>query len=271
MRIALFLSLLLILSAGRLSAEPDADGSAGLIDEDRIVADNPRMRYFCVRAEGVEPPPTGYRLLVVLPGGDGSADFHPFVKRIFTSSLDDSWLLAQVVAAKWTPEQRIVWPTDGLSVAGQEFSTEQFVGRVVDDVRLRHKLDGRHIYTLSWSSSGPAAYAIALARRTVVTGSYIAMSVFKPQYLPPPENARGRVFYLDHSPDDRLCPIRMAREAEASLTAAGAMVRFHEYQGGHGWRGDVYGRIRKGLEWMTAMNQQDTHIGATPPWPKDGP
>lgn len=37
-------------------------------------------------------------LLIVLPGGDGSADFHPFVKRIHENALSENFILAQPIA-----------------------------------------------------------------------------------------------------------------------------------------------------------------------------
>jgi predicted esterase len=154
------------------------------------------------------------------------------------------------VAFKWTESQEIVWPTRDSPVAGQKFSTEDFVEAVVGDVARRHPLDNKSIFTLSWSSGGRAAYAVSLAEATSVTGSYIAMSVFKPDYLPPLKNARNRAYFIDHSPEDRICPFRMAEAAKKSLEEHGARVRFNVYEGGHGWHGDVYTRIRSGIEWL---------------------
>jgi predicted esterase len=42
----------------------------------------------------------------------------------------------------------------------------------------------------------------------------------------------------------------MAEEANKSLAANGARVRLETYAGGHGWHGDVYGDIRRGVEWL---------------------
>ncbi len=76
------------------------------------------------------------------------------------------------------------------------------------------------------------------------------MSVFKPDDLPPLENARGRKFAIQHSPDDRVCPFRMAQDAEKQLTEKGAAVKFTETQGGHGWNGNVFGNMRSNLDWL---------------------
>jgi hypothetical protein len=34
------------------------------------------------------------------------------------------------------------------------------------------------------------------------------------------------------------------------LRRAGAKVQLRTYDGGHGWRGDVYGEIRRGIGWL---------------------
>ena len=76
------------------------------------------------------------------------------------------------------------------------------------------------------------------------------MSVFNPRFLPPLKGANGHAYYLYHSPQDRVCPYRMAEQAKASLAENGAKVRLATYDGGHGWRGDVYADIRGGVEWL---------------------
>ena len=44
----------------------------------------------------------------------------------------------------------------------------------------------------------------------------------------------------------------MAVSARDELREHGAVVKFTEYSGGHGWRGNVFGNIRKGVEWLEA-------------------
>ena len=102
---------------------------------------------------------------------------------------------------------------------------------------------------VSWSSGGPAAYAVALTNKKV-TGSLVAMSVFKPDQLPELKAAKGHPFFLYHSPDDQVCPYRMAEQAEKDLTKAGAKVKLMDYEGGHGWRGPLYDDIKGGIEWL---------------------
>src|SRR5262249_49879128 len=133
---------------------------------------------------------------------------------------------------------------------GQKFSTEEFVEAVIKDVRGMHKLDDGNIFTLSWSSSGPAAYAASLSKNAAVKGSFVAMSVFVPARLPQLDAARGHAYYLYHSPDDTTCNYSFAEQAKKSLAAAGARVQLVTYSGGHGWHGDVFGDIRRGVAWL---------------------
>ncbi len=220
---------------------PSQDLRAGKDDHKRYFLGGP--------SKGANEPKNGYGLLIVMPGGAGNAEFHPFVKRIYKNAVPEGFVLAQPVAFQWIDKQEIVWPTAKNPVEGMKFSTEEFVDAVIKDVGERHKLDPERIYTLSWSSSGPAAYAISLSNPKV-TGSFVAMSVFKPNLLPPLEKGKGHAYYLYHSPDDRVCPFRMAQQASAQLEQAGAKVKLTTYEGGHGWHGPLYDQIREGLEWL---------------------
>jgi len=200
-------------------------------------------------------PEGGYGLVIALPGGAGNADFHPFVRRIQEHALNDEFLVAQPLAVKWTPQQKIVWPTSRSRVAKMQFTTEQLVASVIDDVASKQTVDSDRVFLLAWSSSGPAAYATLLQKTTPLNGALIAMSVFKPRRLPPVENARDRSFYLLHSREDKVCPFRMAADAQQSLSSAGANVQLATYMGGHGWHGDVFGMIRKGVDWLEETGQ----------------
>jgi predicted esterase len=248
-----FLALAFASQAGSPLFAEDAKEDPELADvpsQDLRAGDDPDERYFLIgpRAKS-SPPADGYKLLVVLPGGSGDEQFLPFVKRIFKHALPREYLVAQPVAVKWTADQQIVWPTSKSPVPEMKFTTEQFIAAVIDDVAGRHQFDPQHCRTLSWSSTGPAAYAAALSNEKI-TGSFIAMSVFKPNLLPPLTEAKGRPFFLYHSPDDRVCPYRMAVQAKEVLKENGATVELSEYRGGHGWRGPLYDDIRAGLKWL---------------------
>jgi predicted esterase len=42
----------------------------------------------------------------------------------------------------------------------------------------------------------------------------------------------------------------MAERAKEKLTENGAKVTLETYEGGHGWRGNVFGSIHNGIEWL---------------------
>jgi predicted esterase len=226
------------------------DDVAGVPAEELKAGKDEQKRYFLVGpAKGAKAPRGGYGLIVVLPGGSGTADFLPFVKRIYKHAVPDGYLVAQPVAVQWQQGQAVVWPTAKVKADGMRFTTEEFVAAVIDDVAARHEVDKGRVFTLSWSSGGPAAYAASLTR-TRVTGSLVAMSVFNPKFLPALDKAKGQGYYLYHSRADKVCPFRMAEQAEQELSKAGARVKLVEYEGGHGWRGDVFGAIRGGIRWL---------------------
>ncbi|MEX2027542.1 MAG: hypothetical protein WEH44_09575, partial [Pirellulaceae bacterium] len=92
-------------------------------------------------------------------------------------------------------------------------------------------------------------YAASLSSKRVA-GSFIAMSVFKPDLLPSLEKAKGHGYYLYHSPQDKVCPFRMAEQAVKDLESNGGIVKLATYAGGHGWRGSLYRDLRAGIEWL---------------------
>ena len=255
----MLLAVLVATLAAGPAAPPGAADVADVPAADLRAAGDPTQRYFLVGpGEGVEAPEDGFGLLVVLPGGDGGPDFLTFLKRVHKNALGDRYLLAHLVAVQWTEEQRIVWPTAKARVEGQEFTTEEFVAAVVQDVSRKHKVNPARVFRLGWSSGGPPTYAAALSEGTPVKGASVAMSVFKPHQLPSLKTARDRPFWLYHSPEDKVCPIGMARAARIMLEQNGAKVRLIEYEGGHGWRGNVYGDLRQGLKWLESSGAAES-------------
>jgi len=243
--IALLVALASILPTRAASAQDEPK------PEDVLIGGDAQQRYL-LHGPGADakPPRDGWRLLIVLPGGDGSAEFAPFVGRIRENALDGDWLIAQIVAPKWSEDQTIVWPTRRSPTPGMEFGCEELFAAVVKDVAAKRELDPRYLFTLAWSSSGMLAYGLGLDPESGVTGSFVAMSVYKPDELPSLKRAKGERFYILHSPDDRVCPLRMAEQARDELGEAGAIVEYATYAGGHGWQGDVYGNLRTGLAWL---------------------
>jgi predicted esterase len=233
-------------------AKPSAASDvADIPAKDIIIGKDKNKRYFLIGPKSSSfSPKNGHKLVIVMPGGSGDEKFHSFVKRIYKKALGNDYLVAQLVAFKWHKSQSTVWPTKTNPVKGQKFSTEEFVEAVVADVKSRYRIDGKYIFTFSWSSSGPAAYAISLQKNSPITGSYVAMSVFRTKWLPALDTANGHPYFLDHSREDKVCPYSHAQQAEQLLTKAGAKVKLNTYKGGHGWRGNIYGRIKRGIKWL---------------------
>ncbi len=241
-------------AAGRTDAEAASQARPPLPVQDLLAGGDVHKRYFLIGPRGPQRPADALGLLLVLPGGDGSAEFHPFVTRIAAQATPDGYLVAQLVAPQWSPGQfeQVVWPTAGLPFDGMEFTTEAFVAAVVKDVAARYQLDEQRIFALGWSSGGPPVYAAALAPDSPLRGALVAMSVFKPDQLATLESgAKGKAFYILHSPEDFIA-MRFPESARDRLSAAGARTHLETYDGGHGWHGDVYGHIRRGLDWLAA-------------------
>ena len=213
---------------------------------------NDRMAYFLIGpAAESKAPEEGYRLLLVLPGGDGSADFLPFVKRLTENAVGDRHLVAQLVTPRWTADQanQVVWPTRRQKIKAARFATEAFMHAVVDDVKRRYKIDEHYVFALGWSSGGPPVYADLVNPKSPLAGVFVAMSVFKPDELGDLSVAKGKGVYILHSPKDFI-PLRFAESARDLLAKCGATTTLDTYAGGHGWRGDVYGDIRRGMRWL---------------------
>jgi len=235
--------------AGDPAQRPAASDPGGAPGEEVTIASDANKRYVHFAPTG-EAPSGGYKLLIVLPGGDGSAEFTPFVSRIAANALPEGYVVAQAIAPVWSDApDRVVWPTENLPDENMAFPTERFVLDIIDDVRARHQIDPGHVYILGWSSGGPAGYATTMRAGSPVRGALIAMSVFKPEMLPPLGGASGKAFYILHSPEDFI-PMRFPEDARDRLARAGAETKLEPYEGGHGWRGDPFAMIRAGVEWL---------------------
>jgi RNA polymerase sigma factor (sigma-70 family) len=243
-----------------VSPAPADSDVADIAFEERTAGNDPRKRYLLIGpSTAPNPPAKGQKLLLILPGGDGGTGFQTFVRRIAKNALPPGYLVAQLVAVSWTPEQakQIVWPTATNRPAEVGFTTEEFVEAVIADVSRTKKIDSRYVFALGWSSGGPPVYASSLSLSTRVTGWFVAMSVFKPDQLPPLENAKKRAVYIYHSQEDDICPYFMAEQAAETLRASGATVQLTTYDGGHGWRGPVYDNIRAGIDWLEERQSVD--------------
>ena len=221
--------------------------------EERLAGNDQNKRYFLMGPRAERAPERGYRLLLVLPGGDGSDQFRAFVESLAQHAVSEDYLVAQLIAPRWYDgEDGIIWPTAKSREKKMQFTTEEFIDAVVADVATAHELDQKHVYALGWSSGGPAVYAAAMRAKTPLTGAFVAMSVFKPAELPPASGAKGRPFYILHSPQDFI-RMTFTENARKQLSAAGAKVKLETYQGGHGWHGDPIDMIKAGVSWLESQ------------------
>jgi predicted esterase len=233
---------------------------ADVSSEDRRIGDNAKQRYFLIGAKEKKEPTEGYSLLIVLPGGGASAEFNPFIRRLFKYTLDENWLVAQAVAPRWNKQQaeQLVWPTEKHPHKSAKFSTEDFLQAIIDDVQVKAKINPKRIYLLGWSSGGPPCYAMALRKDSPVNGAFVAMSIFAPNSLPPLENGQDKRFYLLQSPDDRVTKFFFAEKASQALKTAGAEVHLERYAGGHGWNGPVWQMIGNGINWLVKSESESS-------------
>jgi predicted esterase len=214
------------------------------------VAGMPKSQYFLIGARVDMVPAAGNGLLVVLPGGPGSADFLPWVQNGIHAQAPDDFLCAMVVAPKWSEGQKIVWPTAARKETGMKYTTEELVRAVVKDVGKGQKIDPARTVVLCWSSSGPAVWDLLTSTDNPFARAYVAMSI----WTNPAKEALARTaklrLLLDQSPDDKTTTFDHAEKARDALKGAGAVVRLMTYHGGHGWNDNPQPRIREGLRWL---------------------
>jgi predicted esterase len=238
---------------------------AEVASKELFAGEDKNKRYFLIGAdEQAATRADSFGLVIVLPGDENGAGIDPFVKRIHEKSLSKEYLVAQLVPVKWTAEQEVIWPTEKTGVEKQGFSTEGFIEAVIKDIKAKYRLNENYIFTLSWSSGGPAAYAYSLQKEKSATGSFIAMSAFEPGSLPGLEHAKGHAYFIFHSPTDGTCPVSMAEEAEQSLKNSGARVKLQKYGGGHNWPEYPYGRITSGIWWLEENHAEPRFEASTP-------
>ena len=232
-------------------APKEPDDIADVPSKDFRCGKNEKQRYFLIGPrKDVKPPKDGFGLLVVMPGGDGLADFLAFVKRIAKNAAGDGYVVAEPVAVRWTKSQEIIWPTKKNPAAKMEFTTEEFVDAVIADAAKQQKIDPKKVYTLSWSSSGPAAYAIALREKTPVRGSFIAMSVYNKGSPAADRRGEGAPVLFAAFARRRRVQVLVRRGCQERLGGRGGEGRAREIRRGHGWHGPVFPMIKKGIEWL---------------------
>jgi predicted esterase len=218
---------------------------------------NSKQQYFLMRQRKPAKPADKYGLVVIVPGGPGTAEFLPFCANVLTAAaVPDDFLVAQLVAPQWrTGDERIVWPSRIFPDDKAEFTTEAFLAAVIDEVTTKQPIDERFVFTLGWSSSGHVLYS-ASTRVPKVRWSIIAMSRFFPARSVEMDKLKGKAYYLYHSPDDKVCPFAEAELAVKTLKERRAEAKLISYKGGHGWVPfTFYGdRIKEGILWLKDLN-----------------
>jgi predicted esterase len=210
----------------------------------------PQSRYYLTQPERDVAPGRALGLLVVLPGGNGGDDFVSFVAGSLAECAPTAFLCAMLTAPKWSPDQKIVWPTAAAPEAGMQYSTEDYVHAVIEDVGKRHKIDAQKVVLLGWSSSGPALHELLASGHSPAQRAYVAMSVWKAKDAAAVAATKGMRVVLDQSRDDKVTPFPHAEQALQMLTAAGATVRLMAHKGEHGWTDAPLPRVREGLRWL---------------------
>ncbi|MHC4401846.1 MAG: alpha/beta hydrolase [Planctomycetota bacterium] len=218
---------------------------------------NSKQQYFLMRHQKPAKPVDEHGLVVILPGGPGTAEFLPFCANVLTGfAIPDDFLVAQLVAPIWRQsDDRIVWPSHVFPDKEAEFTSEAFLAAIIDEVSKKESIDERFVFTLGWSSSGHVQYS-ASTRVPEVRGSVIAMSRFLPGCYVETDRLKGKAYYLYHSPEDRICPFAEAELAAKTLKEHGVEVKLISYKGGHGWQPyTFYGdRIKEGILWLKDLN-----------------
>src|SRR5438105_2205652 len=112
MPIALRVAVACLFAAITVARAADASAADDPPTTELTAAGNEQMRFVLIGPVAKEAPKDGSHLLLILPGGDGSADFRPFCTNILKEALPQSYVVAELIAPKWREgNDRIVWPT----------------------------------------------------------------------------------------------------------------------------------------------------------------
>jgi predicted esterase len=224
--------------------------------------DLPKSLFFVVPPAKAPKAQQQLGLVVVLPGGDGSRDFLPWVEQSLLAQAPDDCVGVLVTAVKWRPDQQIIWPTEASKVPDMQYTTSDYVRAVVAAVEKQHAIDPTRRVVVTWSSSGPAMYPLLCATDGPFSRGYVAMSIWPPG-LKDLAAAKDRRFFLDQSPEDTTTTFDHVKRAYDALTKAGACVRLSTYGGGHGWHDDPLPRLQEGLRWLLS-----DEAAPKPAWPE---
>jgi predicted esterase len=241
--------------------------------EERTAGKDPLKRYFLIRHQlAPAEMPKEFALLLILPGGTGGADFLPFCANVITRlGTPKDFLVAELVAPVWDKATAMnnVWPGKAVPDRAAKFRAEEFVSAVIEDVSAHDRIHDGWVFMLGWSSSGHVLYSSSFDNPKI-RGAFIAMSRFVPRMFSHLPNAKGKRFYLWHSPDDTVCAFSEAQNAADLLARRGALTILKSYPGGHGWvpNSNYIDRIKEALVWFRAPEAEAKTMQSR--WATDG-
>src|SRR5256885_326055 len=98
----------------------------------QTVGRNADQKYFLIEHKGGTETGKARGLILILPGGPGSADFLPFCANVLTLyGIPADFVAAELVAPQWsTNEDRVVWPSRAFPDRHSKFTSDEFLGAV---------------------------------------------------------------------------------------------------------------------------------------------
>ena len=155
-------------------------------------------------------------LVVALHGGAGSG------RSFLWSWLRDARSHGAIVAA----------PTatgDTWALTGRDPDTPN-LGRIVEGLRARWRIDPQRILLTGMSDGGTFSYVSGLEPASPFTHMAPVAAAFHPMLasMADPERVKGLPIHIAHGALDWMFPVQMARDARDALTAAGAQVTYRE-------------------------------------------
>jgi phospholipase/carboxylesterase len=163
-------------------------------------------------------PSRAWPLVVALHGGAGNG------RGFLWSWLRDARAHGAILAA----------PTavgDTWALQGEDRDTPN-LARLVHDIRARWRIDPKRLLLTGMSDGGTFSYVSGLEAGSPFTHLAPAAAAFHPMLaaFADADRLRGLPIHIAHGVHDWMFPVDMAREARATLAAAGARVTYREVE-----------------------------------------
>lgn len=190
---------------------------------------------------------------IILPGGFGDVAFLPFCANLFARrAYPNDWIVVELVAPIWGKRTMAttVWPSKTFKLREAKFDTEEFIKATIEELS-RDCVPDAPVILQAWSSSGHAAISATLEQEEI-DGILLCSSRSPRRLFKPESGAKGKSFFLYHSPDDRVTVFSDPQAAVKFLPDMGARAKLVTFRGGHGWpaTADHAANLRKGIEWI---------------------